>query len=151
MEFENQPSADVVVAQPRSGGKKWILGGCGCLLVIVVACGGAGLWGYLTFMRPAMAFVTENIAYAESSPAVEERIGSPVTTGAPSTSQQDRQMTIRLPVSGPQGQGTIVIQGTIQDDFSWKRDDIYLEIDGERIALDPDAEFDIDIEGLDEP
>ena len=74
----------------------------------------------------------------------EELLGSPMTTGTPTTQTQGQSMIVTTPVSGPKGQGTFVFKGTMVG-TTWERDEIYLEVDGERIDLDPDSIFNVEV------
>ena len=117
----------------------------------MVVCGGGGYYFYATFMKPALDLTFENIQIAQESEKVKEMIGDPVTLGSPTSTQNGQQLEMSIPVSGPNGNGTVTFTATLnQEDFTWTRDESYLEFNGEKIDIDPDANTSLDIEGLDE-
>ena len=134
------------VEPPKSRKKLWIFGGLGCFGLILVVCVGGAVVIWLAFGKPTLDFMNENMVLIDNSEAAVEALGSPITRGAP-TQEQDGSgsMTFSLPVSGPKAKGTLVFKGTYGAE-GWTRDDIYLEVDGEKIDLS-DAEdiFNLDI------
>ena len=148
MSFDNQANVNVPAypQQPKGSGKKWIFAGCGCLLVIGLICGGCiGMGAY--FGSGVISFTLDNTAAVQSSRKVQEIVGTPVAVSPPRSTQHNRAITLEFDVSGPNGTGKVTVVGTMNDDFSVTRDEIYLEFDGQRIDLDPDAELDLNIEG----
>ena len=133
--------------QPKSGKKFWLFGGCGlgCLGLIGLCCVGLIGAGYFYGWKPMQDFQTENINSAIISPEAEEALGTPIETQAGIPEQTGPQsFTFRVPVSGPKASGTLVIKGTLEG-VNWIRDEIYLDVNGEQIDLDPESMFEVEI------
>ena len=133
------------ISQPRSKKKLWIFGGLVCLGLIGLVCLVVGVF----FVRPAMAFVNENISFIEASPEVADALGTPVTASQPKTTRDPDNpngMIFRGTVAGPKGNGTYVIEASM-DTGKPVREAIYLELDdGETIDLDPEALFNFEVD-----
>lgn len=150
--MEADKQVEVVIPQGNSGGsgaKKWLIGGCGCLSLIVVVCG-IGIyftWGYF---QPMVNFVFECQDVVETSPIVKQELGEPITVGPPSQEAVNRDITLRFPVTGSEKKGTVVFEATIGDDLVPTLNKSYLELeDGTQVSIDPDEATTFDIEGLD--
>lgn len=148
-------NADTNGAQPKSRKKFWLLGGCGCLtfvgLLMAVA---VGVIVYQMGIKPLNDFTKQNLTMAKDSPKVQERIGTPITLGQPvhTPGAEPQTFSTRTPISGPDGNGTIVIESKMEPGANgmpgWNRTSMRLEIGDEAIELNPDAEQmpDLDID-----
>ena len=133
------------ISPPKSNKKLWIFGGLGCFGLIGLVCIGCAVSLFL-LSKPTLSFMNENKAIVESSEQVKEIVGSPVTIGAPKVDNSKApKIIIRSSISGPKASGIYVLEGTI-DGVTPVRDAIYLEIDGEKIDLDPDAMFNFEVD-----
>jgi hypothetical protein len=147
---------DTVYVEPKkSGAGKWLLfGGCGCLFLILLVCGGGGYWFYGTFYKPLYDEMNGTVALLESSEVVQEKVGEPVTVVMSNQPRQESNEVLEVDyeVSGPNGNGTVVVRFRFDPtSFTWTRDDMYLEFEGEQINVDPDAETpELDLEGIPE-
>ncbi len=137
------------VEQPKSGGKKWLIGGCGCLTLLAIVCIGGGAFVWMQVGKPFYDFLNENVVFIQDSEVVQDSLGTPIETGAPQTSSSTENgvasIELRIPASGPKANGTVVLKGKYEEGV-WVREDLYLEIEGERIELDPDAAFQLNID-----
>ncbi|MEL7495988.1 MAG: hypothetical protein AAFN77_00155 [Planctomycetota bacterium] len=134
--------------QPKeSNTGKWIMGGCGCLFVIILICGGASYWGYTSLFKPILDFTFESMSMAEDHPIVKEKIGDDVTAGPPATTNDGQNLTLRIPVSGENGNGTVVVSATVNDDITITKNEAYLEFKGEQFDLSDDG-LNLDIEDV---
>jgi hypothetical protein len=137
------------IDEPKSGKKKWLIGGCGCLSLIAILCIAGGGLLFIKYGKPVFDLMEETNNLVENSPQVQNVLGAPIELGTPSQSQGDEPgvLLISIPVSGPNGAGTVKYR--IRFDGKWVREELYLEFEGERIDLDLEKEFDLDIdEGL---
>lgn len=134
------------IDQPKSGKKKWFIGGCGCLSLIALLCIAGGAFMWISFGKPLVDLMNENQVLVENSLEVQELLGTPITTGAPAQTRGDDPSVIQIstPVSGPKGSGTV--QMRVRFNKTWEREELYLEFEGERIDLDPEKEFELDID-----
>ncbi len=135
------------VDQPKSKKKFWLFGGCGCLGLIAIVCIGGSAFVWMQFGKPVMDMINETTALVQNSQQIEDRLGTPVSMGTPEQKQDPNSpgaIDIRIPVEGPNGEGTVVMR--IKFDGSWSREELYLEVDGEKIDLNPEKEFELDIE-----
>ena len=131
------------VDEPKSKKKFFLFGGIGCLGLIAILCSVAAFW--MSVVKPRMEFLTENAVLLESNEQAIEIFGTPLTLGDHVLSEADNKMTVRTPVSGPNGSGVCILVGKLEDGV-WVRDSITVEKDGESYDLeDPDAMFDLDI------
>ena len=141
----DSPIADI--SKPKSSKKLWLFGGLGCLGLIGLVCVGMIVAGVMA-AKPMLDFMNENVAFIESSNDVSDALGSPVSV-TPAQPQQDaanpQQLIFRGNVSGPQGSGSYVIEAKMNG-VTPVREAIYLEVNGERIDLDPDALTDLSID-----
>lgn len=151
---QNQPPMGHVPPKKSGGALKWILGGLGCFGLITALClGGFGYMGYRAYQD-----MTGNTAYLdaratiESSEAIGEAVGNPVTVGQPTglnQSQQGQRITIvyDVPFSGPNGSGMaeIKVEGQLMTE-DWNLESISAEVDGKDIPLDGGG-LDVNIEG----
>lgn len=151
--FDQNPIAHA--QPPKSGGKKWLLGGCGCLAFLGLIClVGGGFAVYQLGLKPLNDFTKQNLTLAKESAQLKETVGEPVEMGTPLQTKGDETgtMNIRTPVSGSKGNGTIVIKTRMESTENgmprWTRQSMVLEFDGQEIELNPDAELvpDLDID-----
>ena len=122
---------------------------------IVLCCGGFGLMGYLGFNK-AMEMIEDLPAYKdgisimENNPEVVQELGTPITVpgvfdvmqqgGAVNLQQTGATQTFdaRIPVSGPNGSGWLVIEADANASGTWEFDELYLDTDsGQTIDLMP--------------
>ncbi len=147
---------DTVYVEPqKSGAGKWLLfGGCGCLLLILVVCGGGGYWIYATFAKPLADAMASTVTLIETSDQVQEKLGEPLEVKMSGQTNQvsNEEMEVDYDVSGPKGSGTVVVRFRLNPQtFEWSREDMSLEFEGEQINIDPDAETpELDIQGIPE-
>jgi hypothetical protein len=134
------------VETPKSRKKLWIFGGLGCLGVIGIGCIGIVSLIMIYVYRPMQEFQNENVEMATSSMEVEAILGSPVTAGPTAPENAGAQKFIfRSTLTGPEGEGQLVFEAKVVG-TEWIRESIYLEKDGEKTDLDPEAMFDIKID-----
>ena len=138
MSTDHGPIADI--SQPKKSSKKlWIFGGLGCFGLIGLVCIGFIVAGIMA-AKPTLDFINENVVFIESSDKVAEALGSPVsaTPAQPTPDPDDpKALIFRGNVSGPQGSGTYIVEATM-DGVTPVRNATYLEVNGEKIDLDPD-------------
>ena len=152
MSIDNGPGlgSDIPVggiSQPKSNKKIWIFGGLGCLGLIGLICIGFIVAGVFVG-KPMFEFMNDNQAFIESSDEVAEALGAPITATTPQPIQDPNNpgaLTFQGEVSGANGTGTYVIEATMNG-VTPVRDAIYLEFNGEKIDLDADAMFEIDVD-----
>jgi len=95
-----------------------------------------------------MDFMNENVTFIESSSEVTDALGTPVTVHPPQPIQDPANpgaLIFRGQVSGPQGEGTYVIEAKMNG-MTPVREAIYLETNGEKIDLNPDALYNLEID-----
>ena len=135
------------IDEPKSGKKKWLIGGCGCFGLIALLCAAGGVFLWIQFGKPLVDLMNENQVLVENSAEVQNLLGTPITTGAPAQSRGDDPSVIQLstPVSGPKGSGTVQMRFRF-DGKTWQREELYLEFDGQRIELEPEKELELEID-----
>jgi hypothetical protein len=137
------------VEPPKSSKKFWLFGGCGCLLILLLICGGVGGFAYYVG-QPLVAIMTETTGFIQTSQVVGDKIGSPVSTGAPAQTQDPNDpglVRLNIPVDGPNGSGIVVAEIRFDTaNWTWNREALYLEFDGETFDMDPDAELNLEID-----
>ncbi len=140
--FDSQP--------PKKGGAlKWILGGCGCLGLLLVLCvGGAFYYGFSVLDQVRQ----EARSFVESSSVVQEKLGSPVTIdGETLATGPDGAPSFRFDVSGPDGRGTVTASSKVDNQAgAFVVSDYVLEVDGEEFDLNAADDFDVGVEGIDD-
>ena len=134
------------IDQPKSGKKKWFIGGCGCLSLIAILCIAGGGLLFIQYGKPLFDLMEETNNLVENSAQVQDLLGTPVELGAPAQSQGDEpgEILISTPVSGPNGSGTVTYR--IRFDGKWIREELNLDFDGERIDLNLEKEFELEID-----
>ena len=133
---------------PNSGSGKtwWVLGGVGCLFLLL-CCGGGGVLIGL----PAMGIIqaqTSAFATITESQAAQDLLGTPIEVGEPTNAQQNgKNVTMVIPVSGPKGSGTATVTITPKGIMDFPVTSIILKTDdGEEVDLLNSDEFNIKIE-----
>lgn len=135
------------VSPPKSNKKLWIYGGLGCFGLIGLVCVGCSVFFFMA-ARPQIQFMAENKGFIETSPKVQNVLGSPVTVGdlsPPAQSSAPGELEYRGSVSGPNGDASYVVTAKMEG-LTPVRQEIYLEFDGEKIDLDPDALFNLEVD-----
>jgi hypothetical protein len=130
---------------PRSRKKLWIFGGLGCLGMIGLCCVGIFALGYMVG-KPMLDFQEENVTLATMSPEVESALGAPITAGPVKPQPNgDGAMKFTAQLDGSKASGTLVFVGK-PEGTEWSRQSIHLEVDGEKIDLDPEAIFNFEVD-----
>jgi len=142
---QNQPPMGHVPPKKSGGALKWILGGLGCFGLIGALCiGGVVYMGY-----QGVQMVTNNPAYIEaraqleSSEALGDAVGNPVTVGQPDQeiktvpNGERIGFEYKVPVSGPNGSGTatIKVDGKPFSADDWNLESLTVEVNGEDVPI----------------
>ena len=153
LDNQNMPpgAANINTLPPKkSGGAlKWILGGCGCLSLLLVLCiGGFVYFSYSTFsgvQEEAKGFIT-------NSSVVQEQLGSPVKIDGESfSSTAPGEWVFDFNVSGPKGSGTATVNmKTDGQSLDFDIGEASLEANGQSFNLSADDEYGINLEGMDD-
>ena len=136
----NNINSDATAEKTKSGsGKWWLFGGCGCLMVLLL-CGG----GIAIVAMPAMSvfqIMAEAQTQAQESERVQEALGTPIDFGPPAQTSSGQQITFSIPISGPDGQGTLRVEAKVNGltDIQTTVSKVELD-DGTEIDLLSDAE-----------
>ena len=142
------------VQQPKSKAKFWLFGGCGCLSMIALVCVGGGAFLWFQFGQPMVAFMNENVTLVETSPKAKEILGDPVTvdvSSPPQRSSSSGNFSFTYPISGPKAKGTYTFKGRMNPEtFKFEGTENYIEVDGVKTDLDPDAMFEGFEDGIDD-
>ena len=130
---------------PRSWKKLWVFGGLGCLGMIGLVCVGIFALGYMVG-KPMLDFQEENVTLATMSPEVEAAIGPPITAGPVKRKpNDDGTIAFSTQLDGSDAGGTLVFVGRLEG-TSWSRESIHLEVGGEKIDLDPESIFTLEVD-----
>ncbi len=120
-----------------SGGKIVALIGCGCLgliLIGVLVVGGI-FFGAMNLLKNNDPY-RESIAAVQSNPAAAAALGSPIEpgfflSGNISTENGNGSVDFQIPVSGPNGKGTIRVVGAkAAGDANWTYGTWQLDVEG---------------------
>ena len=140
--------------QRPSRKKWWMIGGCGCFMVILLCGGGIGIFGFMV-AKPLLDIVQESQAFVRTSEVVADAVGEPVAVAdqqnpsMPATYTEDG-VTVqewRFAVEGSKTTGTLVLKIAQKEAFKFERKSLSLELDdGTVIDLDPEEEFNLDID-----
>lgn len=108
--------------KPTSAIWKWLIGGCGCLLLLAVVTGFA-LWQSWPALKAKLQNVAEEnpsyaaaLARAQADPRVVELLGEPITGGLPGNTQiqmtgnGNSYTTMTVPLTGPKGEGRLELR-----------------------------------------
>lgn len=120
-----------------SAGKIIAFVGCGCLGLVALVIIGAGAIFYFAMgaIKKSDAYV-ESISAVESNPAAVAALGEPIKpgflfSGSVNTTNGEGTVDFSIPVSGPNGKGTIKVIGTKSAGSpTWNYDTWQLEVDG---------------------
>lgn len=134
-------NATGTTAKSKSGGGKWmLLGGCGCLFVVLGCAGFVGMifTGVRTMMMRSESYEVAMQALSDSQ-AAEDAVGAPFEpgwffSGSISTSNGRETADYSFPVSGPNGTGKVYVRGEC-DRGECDLRTLELETRGERIDL----------------
>ncbi len=120
---------------------KWVVpvGGCMGLIVLFIMFVGSIFYGVTTALEESQPYeyALEKINQDE---VLTQQLGSPIEKdgmiqGSYNYSNGDKSADMRIPVSGPNGSGTLIVQATGEDD-NWTYNVIRVEIkDNESINL----------------
>lgn len=120
---------------------KWVVpvGGCMSLIVLFVMFVGSIFYGVTTALEESQPYeyALEKINQDE---VLTQQLGSPIEKdgmiqGSYNYSNGDKTADMRIPISGPNGSGTLIVQATGEDD-NWTYNVIRVEIkDNESINL----------------
>ena len=155
MSFDNQnqpPIGASVNTMPpkKSGGLKWILGGCGCLGLLMAAC----IVGFVWFSYSTFTGVQQEAkSFIEGSSVVQEQLGTPVTITGESFDQAGQgKWVFEFDLTGPKGSGVATVN--MENDgqsMDFQLGQSSLEVNGQTIDLNAENEFAMPpIEGFDE-
>ena len=137
--------------RPKSNAKWWFLGCGGCLLFVLLVCGGGGGFLYFKLGKPFTDLLAESQLLAEESEAIQGVLGSPVKVGPLSDSQTSNKgnnvvLKYSFDISGPDAEGTLYLKASFDaESWEWSREELYIEVDGERTDVTED-ELEIDID-----
>ena len=127
----------------KSGNKLWLFGGIGCLLLSLLCVGGIAILAY-TASGPIMAAMGEigaGEALIQSSPEVQQEVGTPVSVRRTATDSNNQTMIVKGEVSGPDGSGTYTVELSLEateEGISFKTDSITVDVDGKTIEVEDD-------------
>jgi hypothetical protein len=149
MNVENyDPQGEQSQARKSGGGKLLKIGGCGCLVLLLLCGGGIGYFVYK--LKPSIQMMQESISMVQESEAVKAKLGNPITItqqAFPKQSVEDgtQRMEYEMPISGPNGSGTMHLKVEVNG-IQLERRELYVDVDGEKIDLINSAEFKLDID-----
>lgn len=120
-----------------SAGKIIAFIGCGCLGLVALVIVGAGAIFYFAMgaLKKSDTYV-ESISAVESNPAAIAALGEPIKpgfmiSGSTSINNGDATVDFSIPVSGPNGKGTIKVVGSKPSGAtSWNYETWQLEVEG---------------------
>ena len=140
---EGHPNLDT--PQKKSRPLLWV-GGCGCLIIILV-CGG-GIFGLIYWSMSFAETFNNAQAMARESQAVQDALGEDLTFGETPAQSQDPDnpglITFSFPVSGSKGEGELLI--TVEF-FQNETKSIVVQLeDGTEIDVMASEEFNLDID-----
>ena len=127
----------------KSGNKLWLFGGIGCLLLSLLCVGGIAIVAY-TASGPIMAAMAEigaGEALIQSSPEVQEEIGTPITVTRKATDNNNQTMIVKGDVSGPEGSGTYSVELSLEateEGISFETKSITVDVNGKTIEVEDD-------------
>ena len=144
--------------EPKPKKKWWMIAGFGCVGFLVICCGGGGLLFYFTLGKPMaemQGMIRESQEFARTSQVVADAVGEPVAVAdqpnelIPKTYVEDgvNMQEIRFAVTGSDAKGDLVLKIAMPSQLKFERDSLTLELeDGTVVDLDPEEEFDLDID-----
>ncbi len=129
----------------RSGCMKWAACGCGGCVVLVAALVAFALavGGLAMFTASKTEPYQEGLRRAQQSPAAVEALGQPIEAGflvqgSVSVDGDGGAASLRIPVSGPDGKGTVRVEAS-RSGGRWEYTSVELEVasSGQRVDLAP--------------
>ena len=152
MSLDNQNTSSIGDSDspPTKPKGKWVLGGFGCLgLLVLIGVVGVVWW----FNANEFNQVREEAkGFVESSTVMQQHLGSPIIVDGEKYSSDQEGGVIQFDVSGPLGGGTVAVP--LQKDDANPGNYIIsegtLKFNGQEINLNQEDELSIDIEGMDD-
>lgn len=130
------------MAEKKGGGiLKWVLLiGCGGVLLLVLACGGAFLAIFGTVRTSMLSSAAYEQALEIARPDIEAEIGTPFeegyfVTGSINNSGGRTEVDMSVPLKGPRGEATLYIVATCYAGTDCDYADLTLVSGGDRIDL----------------
>ncbi len=132
-----------MTAAQRTGRSRWTcLLSAGCLVIIILAAGAVALFfGVIVGAMKASDAYKLAMERARSNPEVVAALGSPIeagyfVSGSVSVSGGSGEAKLSIPISGPNGSGTLYVEATKQAGV-WHFSVLMVEVDatGQRIDL----------------
>ncbi len=140
MKVLDEPRGEGVPTAPKASSPlKWVLMGCGTLLLLLVLFV-AGIFFVATSAMKSTDAYKQSFAQAKANPELEASIGSPMEEGTVSGSVNatagEEKAKLSYGVSGPKGKGTIYVDAHKASGV-WVFDTLEAEVDGKsgRISL----------------
>lgn len=157
--FEQDNQYQAQEYQPASsggGGGKFLKYGCGCLGIMLLLCGIGGVVFYTMFGDQIAAAAKMGMEYqgciaeVQSNEAISEKLGTPINPDIFAQPVQEMNgeamsMTYDTPIEGPDGSGTMHVKFTLNGG-DVTRDEFWVEIDGEKIDMEAEGGFGLDID-----
>ncbi len=149
------------IGEPKSGKKKWLIGGCGCLGLIAVLCMVGGGIAYLYVAKPMQemqAIITESIGFAEVSQPIADAVGGSVQVSRQPTQLIPKNFVedgvpiqeLRFAVQGNESNGELVLQISQKEQFKFEKHALFFEKeDGTRIEMEGRSPDELDIDAGD--
>lgn len=118
---------------------KWVVLGCGGLLVVGVLGAGAMVTLVMGSVKRSGAY-QDAVMRVQASPAATAALGEPIeagffVSGSVSVEGPSGQAALSIPVSGPRGGGTLYVEATKRAD-RWEFALLELEVDGQDGRID---------------
>jgi hypothetical protein len=122
-------------APPASGGVpwKWIFVGCGCVVaIIVLVCGGMGVWAYL-FAKD----MQDTVLQIQNHPRVQDEVGTPCTAqpGGRQVQNPDQSVTQTWTARGPKGSVDLEVTMKLESMRMKITDVTLITKDGDRVPI----------------
>lgn len=141
----NPPLPPGAPPQPPKKTNWWMIGGCGCMGVIVLGLGmiAVGFFSVMGIIKSTGPYKTA-LAAAQNSPAVQAELGTPIeagffTMGSVNTNSQNGATTeeadLTIPLKGPKGAGKVHYSATKAGN-GWNVKDFSVTIDGSGKKID---------------
>ena len=132
------------VQQPKSRKKMWIIIILSVLLglfLLIAGCCTLLFFGVSKALKSSQVYVL-SVKRAQDSPCAVSKLGQPiVSSGMPQGSINENNSSgaadVTIPVSGPQGSGSLHVLGT-RDNNVWTLTTVTLNVGGSAIDLPPD-------------